>query len=191
MKMKESKLLKRVIIILCVVIPLAVAGLYLLPSNLKELGIDTSFLAPLNAIINSITSLLLILALVAVKNGNYELHKKLMFGALGLGALFLVSYVIYHATNDSTKFGDINHDGVSTVEEKANYGNQVGIYYFFLLTHVALSIVVLPFVLFAAYFGLTSNNQKHKKIVKFAYPVWLYVSVTGVIVYLMISPFYV
>ena len=189
--MEENKSLKKVIIILCIAIPLAVAGLYLLPAELKDLGIDTTFLAPLNAIINSTTSVLLILALVIVKKGNYELHKKIMFGALGLGALFLVSYVVYHATNDSTIFGDINHDGEATAEEKAQYGVQVYIYYFFLLTHILLSIAVLPFVLFAAYFGLTSNNQKHKKIVKFAYPVWLYVSVTGVVVYLMISPFYV
>lgn len=188
--MKENKALKRTIIVLSIVIPLAVAGLYLLPAELKDMGLNTAFLAPLNAIINSITSILLIIALIAVKNKKFDLHKKLMLGALGLGALFLISYVVYHATNYSTKFADINHDGVATIEEKAEYGSQVGIYYFFLLTHVALSVVVLPFVLFAAYFALTSNNQKHKKIVKFAYPVWLYVSITGVIVYLMISPFY-
>lgn len=190
MDTQSKKRFKRIIILICVAIPLAVAGLYVLPDSLKE-GYDTSFLPSLNAMVNLTTSFVLIAALIAVKCKKYELHKKLMFTALILGAIFLISYVIYHATTSSVKYGDVNHDDIRSVEETLAVGSSLWVYFGLLGSHVLLSIIVLPFVLFAAYFALVEENENHKKIVKFAYPIWLYVSISGVFVYLMISPYYV
>lgn len=190
MQINNQKLLKGIIISICVIVPLLVSGLYLLPSNIKEMGIDTSFLPKLNATVNSLTSVLLILALVAVINKNYELHKKLMLTSLCLGAVFLLSYVAYHATTVSVKYGDLDHNKIIDDYELSLIAGSQRWYQIILASHILLSMIVLPFVLFAVYFGLTENNFKHKKIVKFAYPIWLYVSVTGVVVYFMISPYY-
>jgi putative membrane protein len=187
----NNKILKSGIIAVCIIVPVLVAILIFLPKEYKNWAGDTSFLTAVNAGINSLTSILLVWALVAVKKRNIELHKKLMLISVGLGALFLVCYVIYHSTNESVKYGDVNHDLVVDDIEKAMVGKWRSIYFFILASHILLSLVVLPFVLFAVYAGLTGDNQKHKKIVKFAYPVWLYISVTGVIVYWMIKPYYV
>lgn len=187
---KNNKTLKIILIIICVIVPLLVGVLYLLPDDSKDLGIDTSFLPKLNAALNSATAVLLILAVLAIKKGNESLHKKLMLTAMGLGAVFLLSYVAYHTTTTSVKFGDTNFDGVVSKEEISLVSSYRWVYYFVLLSHILLSIIVLPFVLFSAYLGLVENNDKHKKIVKFAFPIWLYVSLTGVIVYFMISPYY-
>ena len=191
MELSNNKSLKLIIIIICVIVPLLVGCLYLLPEDIKEMGIDTSFLPPLNAIINSLTAGLLVFAVIAVKNKQIEMHKKLMFSALGLGAIFLLSYVAYHATTMSVKYGDIDHNGILSDFEYSLISSSATFYYILLISHIFLSIVVLPFVLFAVYFALTDNSPRHKNIVRFAFPVWLYVSVTGVIVYFMISPYYV
>lgn len=190
--MKEnSKALKTIIISICVVVPLLVAILSFLPGSAKDWGIDTSFLPTLNAIINSLTAVLLIAALVAIKNKNITLHKNLMFASLGLGAVFLLSYVAYHATTVSVMYGDSNHDGVLGDAERLAVGGMRTSYLILLASHILLSIVVLPFVLFAVYFALTERIGRHKSIVKFAFPVWLYISISGVLVYYMISPYYV
>ena len=187
---KNQKLIKKLITAVSVVVPLLVIILVFLPYKINLPRELVYSLPTANAVINSFTSVLLILALVFVKKGKLELHKKTMLSAVGLGALFLVLYVLYHSSAPSTKFGDENGDLVVDAVEKAAVAGSSGIYYFILITHIVLAAVVLPFVLMAVYFGLSGKLKNHKKIARWAYPVWLYVSITGVIVYLMISPFY-
>ena len=187
---EDRKTLKLIIVIICILVPALVAGLYILPEDIKELGLDTSFLPKQNAVLNSLTSILLVVALVFVKQKKYKAHKKAVLFAMALGAIFLLSYVAYHATTNSVIYGDINHDGLLSAAEEVKIASSKTIYYFVLISHVLLSIIVLPLVLFSAYRALIDDNEKHKKIVKFAYPIWLYVSITGVIVYFMISPYY-
>ena len=187
----KPKALKIIISIICIIVPSLVAFLFFLPEDFKNWGLDTSFLPVLNEVLNSTTAVLLMLALIAIKSKNINLHKNLMFVCLGLGATFLVSYVVYHATTASVLFGDVNHDGLRDEAEVLTLGLSLKIYQFVLLSHILLSIIVLPFVLFAVYFALLDKISNHKKIVRFAFPLWLYISITGVIVYLMISPYYV
>lgn len=162
--------------ILSIAIPLAVAVLLGLPTKL-DLGDWVYVLPDVIGIINTLTALSLIAAFVAVKRKQIDLHKKFNGLAFVLGALFLVCYVIYHASAESTPFGG---DGASKY-----------VYFFLLISHIALSIGVVPMVLLAFFYALNGMIDKHKKIVKFTFPIWLYVSVTGVAVYLMISPYYV
>ncbi len=180
----------RLIAIVSVVIPVAVAVLIFLPQKENFLGEWVRNLPTFNALINSITSLVLVSALYAIRKGNIQLHKKLMMSAFVLGAIFLVSYILYHLTVPSTKFGDINGDGIISESEGIAIGATKYFYYFVLLSHILLSIIVVPFVLMAFYFALTDKIEKHKKLVKFTFPIWLYVSVTGVLTYMLISPYY-
>lgn len=176
--------------ILSVVIPLAVALLLFSPTKLEVEGGWVDFLPHLNGIINSATSVALIAGLLFIKQKKIKYHKTAMLIAFILGALFLVSYVIYHSSADSTVFGDINGNGVLEETEAITIGNLRGIYLTILISHIILAAVVVPFVLLALYFALSNKIDKHRKIVRFAYPIWLYVSVTGVAVYLMISQYY-
>ena len=143
-----------------------------------NLGFNVHILALVNAVINGTVSILLVWALMAVKNKNYLLHKKLMLAAIVLSSLFLVSYIGHHLLSGETKYGG---------EHNAFYF----VYLFILITHIFLATVILPFILFTAYRALTGEYEKHKKLSKYTWPLWLYVSVTGVIVYLLISPYYV
>jgi putative membrane protein len=173
---QSEKKIKSWIIAISVIIPLAVAVLIFMPTKL-ELGSDLVYFLPhLNAVINTAASIALIAAIIFIKNKNIAYHGASMTIAFVLGAIFLVSYVVYHAAAESTTFG-----GEGTVRS---------IYYFLLITHIILAAVALFPILFAYYYGLTDQREKHRKVVKFAYPIWLYVTVTGVIVYLMISPYY-
>jgi putative membrane protein len=155
-----------------------------------DLGFDVHLFAQTNAIINSCVAILLIIALVAVKNKNYTLHKNLMMTAMLLSVLFLVSYICHHLFAGETRFGDVNHDGIVTDVEKAAVGSSRIIYYIILGTHIPLAGIILPFILFSAYRALTGEFDKHKKLVRITWPVWFYVAVTGVVVYWMISPYY-
>ena len=155
-----------------------------------DLGFDVHLFAKTNAIINSCVALLLVIALIAVKNKNYTLHKNLMMTAMLLSILFLVSYICHHLFAGDTRFGDVNHDGIVTDIEKAAVGNSRMIYYIILGTHIPLAGIILPFILFSAYRALTGEFDKHKKLVRITWPVWFYVAVTGVVVYWMISPYY-
>jgi putative membrane protein len=157
-----------------VLIPVAVALLFMvrLP-NVEPL----SFLPPIYAAVNGITAVLLILALVAIKNKKIALHENLMKTAILCSSLFLVMYVAYHMTSDSTKY--------------LGEGTIMYVYYFILISHILLSIVVIPLVLISYVRAHLGQFESHKKIVRYAFPVWLYVAVTGVIVYVMISPFYI
>ncbi len=186
---KENKYLT-LIGVLSVVIPLAVAILLFMPTKL-DLGNEWVYFLPhLNGIINSATSVVLIAGLVFIKQKKIAYHRTAMLTAFVLGAIFLVSYVIYHASASSTKFGDINGNGVLEAAEATALGIWRTVYLVILLSHILLAIVVVPLVLLALYYALSDKIEKHKKIVRFAYPIWLYVSVTGVVVYLMISPYY-
>lgn len=173
---KEKKYNKW-IVILSILIPVAVAALFAV--NLRSLGFDVeplTFLPPIYATINGFTALVLIAAVIAVKNKNIKLHERLMKFAIGLSVTFLLMYIAYHMTSDSTKYGG---EGAIKI-----------IYYFILLTHILLSIVIIPFVLITYVRAITNNIEHHKKIAKITFPLWLYVAVTGVVVYLMISPYY-
>lgn len=159
-----------------------------------KLNIDPGFnvhvFAKANAIINSVVALLLIIALLAVKNKRYALHRNLMMTAMLLSVLFLVSYICHHLFAGETKFGDTDHNGILNEIEKVAVGNSRIIYYIILGTHIPLAGIILPFILFSAYRALTGEFDKHKKLVRITWPIWFYVAVTGVVVYLMISPYY-
>ncbi len=155
-----------------------------------NLGFDVHLFATTNAIINSCVAVLLIIALVAVKIKNYKLHKNIMMTAMFLSVLFLLSYICHHLFAGETRFGDTNLDGVISETERSALGSSRMIYYIILGTHIPLAGIILPFILFSAYRGLTGEFDKHKKLVRITWPIWFYVAVTGVIVYWMISPYY-
>ena len=166
------------IVLVSILIPVVVAILFSV--KLKDFGINVtplSFLPPIYAAINGLTALVLISAVVAIKNGNRKLHERLMTSAIALSLAFLVMYVAYHMTSDSTKFGG---EGIIRY-----------VYFFILISHILLSIAVIPLVLVTYIRALANKFDKHKKIAKITFPIWLYVAVTGVIVYLMIAPYYV
>ncbi|WP_271406436.1 DUF420 domain-containing protein [Tenacibaculum soleae] len=170
----EEKKYKKLITIVSIVIPLAVAALF----GIKIPNVEPlSFLPPIYASINGLTAVLLIASVVAIKKGNKKLHEQLNTTAIVCSALFLVMYVAYHMTSDSTKFGG---EGVIKY-----------VYLFILITHIILSIAVIPFVLITFMRARLGNFPEHKKIAKITFPLWLYVAITGVVVYLMISPYYV
>jgi putative membrane protein len=163
---------RKLIITLSIAIPLAVAALF----GIKVPGYDFSFLPPIYATINGLTAAGLVAAVVAIKNGRRALHENLMKACIALSAVFLILYVIYHMTSDSTSFG-----GIGLVRY---------VYFFILITHIILSIAVIPFVLFTFVRALSGNFERHKKLAKYTFPLWLYVALSGVVVYLMISPYY-
>ncbi len=155
-----------------------------------DLPFDVHVFALINAVINSLVAVLLIAGLATAKKGRYETHKKIMLTAIILSVLFLLSYIAHHLLAGDTKFGDVNHDGMLTDEEKSAAGSIRMLYYFLLLTHIPLAAIILPFILFTAYRALTGEYDKHKKLTRITWPIWFYVAITGVLVYWMIHPFY-
>lgn len=155
-----------------------------------DLGFDVHIFATINAFVNATIALVLIGALVAVKQKNYTLHKKLMMTALVLSIIFLLSYIAHHLLAGEAKYGDTNHDGLVDEAEKLAVGSMRMVYLVILATHIILAAIILPFILFTAYRGLTSEFPAHKKLARITWPLWFYVAVTGPIVYWMISPFY-
>jgi len=127
---------------------------------------------------------------LAIKKRNIALHKKLNLTAFILSTVFLLSYVTAHYFIPDTKYGDVDHDGIMSAAESAAVSGIKPVYVVILLSHIFLAIVVLPLVLMSFYYGLTDQREKHKKLTRFSYPIWLYVTVTGVVVYLMVSPYY-
>jgi len=163
--------------VLSIAIPVVVAILIFTPEKIEGAGDWVYILPHLNATFNSITTIILLLGLYFIKQKNISAHKSMMSIAFTLGSLFLVSYVIYHSTADSTIYGDLNGNGVLEESEKTKDLMFIrGFYHGILLTHIVLAAIVVPFV--------------HKKIVKWTFPIWLIVSITGVVVYFMISPYY-
>lgn len=155
-----------------------------------DLGFDVHVFAKLNAFINSVVTVLLIAGLIVVRQGKWLLHKRIMMTAMVLSILFLVSYICHHLFAGDTKFGDVNHDGIVDAAEKAAAGSLRTVYYIILGTHIPLAGIILPFILFTAYRALISEWPRHKKLAKITWPIWLYVAITGVLVYLFISPYY-
>lgn len=155
-----------------------------------ETGFDVHVFATANAFINALIAVLLIAALVAVKNGNYALHKQLMMTALIFSVIFLLSYILHHLLAGEAKFGDSNHDGEVDAGELLAVGNTRTIYFVILISHIFLAAIILPFILFTAYRALTAEYILHKKLAKITWPLWFYVAVTGPIVYWMIHPYY-
>jgi putative membrane protein len=155
-----------------------------------ELPFDKHIFALINALLNTTVAFLLVLALVAVKQKKYQLHKNLMTTALVLSLLFLVTYIAHHLLAGEARFGDTNFDGIVSLEEKAVGGNMRSFYLIVLTTHIILAALILPFILFTTYRALTGEFEAHKKIAKRTWPLWFYVAVTGPLVYMMIKPYY-
>jgi putative membrane protein len=171
--MSQPQPFRKQIIAVSVIIPIVVAALF----RVKIPGYDFSFLPPIYASINGITAVLLVIAVICIKNGSRQIHELLMKICVGLSVAFLVMYVIYHMTSATTNYGG---------EGAIRYA-----YYFILATHIILSVIIIPLVLFTFVRGLSGDFTGHKALAKYTFPLWLYVAVTGVIVYLMISPYYV
>lgn len=170
---KNDKLANIIIISLSIV----VFGLVTLMRRYKldvDFGFDTHIFPLISAILNSIVSFLLLIGLIAVKQKRFQIHQNIMLSAVLFSILFLITYVLYHFTTAETSY----------------QGNYKTLYFVLLITHVVLAGVILPFILYTVYRGLTGEYSKHKKMTKYVWPIWFYVSVTGVIVYLMISPYY-
>jgi len=168
---KKIKQARAAIIVASIAIPVVVAVLFGLP---PVEGVDTSFLPPFYATINGITALLLIGALWAIKQKNMNLHRMFIRLSLFCSLVFLASYVAYHLTSESTVYG----------------GEYRTLYLFILISHIFLSIAVVPMVLFTYLFAWQGNYKRHKRWTKITWPLWFYVAITGVVVYFMISPFY-
>lgn len=175
---------------LSIAIPVVVAVLLFVPQTGKLGDIDVSILPHINAVLNSATAISLVVGFYFIKQKNIKAHRASMLSALLLSSLFLVSYVLYHFQAPSTYFGDVNGDKILSEAEKAAVGGLRYFYLVLLLTHILLATTIVPMALFSIFYGLTNQIEKHKKVSKFTFPVWLYVAVSGVIVYLMISPYY-
>ena len=172
-KLPENRKHTILIWILSIAIPLAVASLFTVRiPGVARMG----FLPPIYATINGITAVILVTAVFQIRKGNRKIHERLMKTAIALSVVFLILYMVYHMTSNSTPYGG---EGILKY-----------IYYFVLLTHILLSIVVIPFVLITFIRAISGQFYKHRKIARIAYPLWLYVAVSGVVVYLMISPYY-
>ena len=155
-----------------------------------DLPFNVHVFATINAVINSLVAILLVAGLVTAKSKNYAVHKKIMLSAIVLSVFFLISYICHHLLAGETKYGDLDHDGILTINETAMAGGTRIFYYILLLTHIPLAAIILPFILFTAYRALTGEYDKHRKLVRITWPVWFFVAVSGVVVYLMISPYY-
>jgi putative membrane protein len=155
-----------------------------------ELPFNVHVFATINAVINSLVALLLVAGLFSVKSKNYLLHKRIMLGAILLSVLFLVSYICHHLMAGETKYGDIDSDGILSLNEKMGAGSTRLVYYIILGLHIPLAAIILPFILFTAYRSLTGDYEKHKKLARITWPIWFFVALSGVLVYWMISPFY-
>lgn len=165
-----------IIAVLSIVVPVLVSVLLFMPQTGKLGDLDVSFLPHLNAVLNSATALSLLAGFYFIRQKNIVYHRTAMFSAVGLSTLFLISYVLYHYQAPHTKFG-----GEGAIRF---------IYYFILLTHIVLAAIIVPLVLFSVFYAISGQIERHKKWVKWTFPIWLYVAVTGVLVYLMIRPYY-
>lgn len=186
----QEKNFTKAIIIVSVAIPAAVAFLILVPQARVNFGFNTHTLPLFHAILNSSTAILLLASLYFIRHGQVRAHKRANWTAIILSSIFLVSYVIYHASNPSTRFGDLNHDGLLSDAEKRAAGPIRYVYYVILSTHIILSAVIVPFVLFTLQRAYQEKFDKHRRLARITWPLWLYVAVSGVVVYVMISPYY-
>ena len=191
LEVKNDKSIKVVIWITTVVICLAVTVLQMHIFPVPDTIPAFIYKLPMvNAFLNGSCSVLLVLSLWAIKKRNIPLHRKLNLTAFLLSSLFLVCYVTAHYFIPDTRYGDVDHNGMLDAAESAAVSGIKPIYLVILLSHIFLAVIVFPMVLLSFYYGLTDQREKHKKLTRFSYPIWLYVTVTGVVVYLMISPYY-
>jgi putative membrane protein len=186
---KNDKSARILIWFVSIIVFAAIAFLADLKLNIKT-NFNPHIFAAFNAMANSCVAVLLVAALVAVKKKRYLLHKKIMIAAIILSALFLASYICHHLLSGETRFGDLNHDGILSPDEKILAGSLRYVYYVILITHIPLAGIILPFILFTSYRALSGQYIKHKKLARITWPVWLYVAISGVVVYLLISPYY-
>lgn len=190
-KKQNDKTVFKIVLVVTVLICVVVVAL-----NQKIIPVPNSFpsfiykLPMLNAFLNGTCSILLIASLWAIKNKNIALHKKLNLTAFFVSSLFLLSYVTAHYFIPDTIFGDLNHDHILDTAEKSNVSGIRPIYLVILLSHIFLAVIVLPMILLSFYYALKDDRVKHKKITRFSYPIWLYVTLSGVVVYLLIAPYY-
>lgn len=185
---EQEKRLKLAAIIVSVV----VIGLVVMMRRIKlPVDADLSFLPAVNAIINSLTAVALLFSLYYVRAKNYLAHRNANFAALGLSVLFLACYVAYHFTTPEVIYGDANHDGVLSEIERAAVAGIRPWYLLILFSHIALAGIILPFILYTAINALTGKYKLHKKMARYVWPLWFYVAVTGPVVYLMLSKYYV
>jgi len=188
---KKDKTAKIIIWITTIVICLTVVLL-----NKKVFPVPDTFpgfiykLPALNALLNATCSILLVFSLLAIKKKNIALHRKLNLTAFLVSSLFLISYVTSHYFIPDTRYGDVDHNGLLDAAESAAVSGIKPFYLAILLSHILLAVLVFPMVLLSFYYGLTDQREKHKKLTRFSYPIWLYVTITGVVVYLMVSPYY-
>jgi len=176
--------------VLSVAIPVVVAVLLYLPQTGKLGDLNVSFLPHLNAVLNSATALCLIMGYYMMKQKQYHVHRAMMLAAFALSSMFLISYVLYHFQAPSTRFGDTDGNGILSDAEKLVAGSLRMVYFGLLILHIFFAAIIVPFVLTSIYFGITKQFEKHKKVSRFTFPMWLFVAVSGVVVYFMISPYY-
>lgn len=186
----KSKNLNLPITIISIAIPVLVAILFYLPRPNIEAGFNVQILPLFHAVLNSATAVMLLASLYFIKRGQIKAHKVSNLIAVALSSLFLLSYVTFHFFTESTKYGDVDHNHIVDAAEKAAISGSAGIYYFILLTHIVLAAVIVPLVLFTLLRGFQADFERHKKIARYTWPIWFYVAVTGVVVYVMISPYY-
>lgn len=186
----KNKNLNIPIAIVSIVIPVLVAILFIIPKPDIEAGFDVKLMPFFHAVLNSATAVLLVASLIFIKNGQRRAHKWANLSAVGLSVLFLLSYVTYHFLTESTKFGDVDHNGIVDAAELGMIGGVRYLYYFLLLTHILLAVIIVPLVLFTLLRAFQDDNVRHRRIARITWPIWFYVAVTGVIVYIMISPYY-
>lgn len=186
---KNDKKAKAFIWSVSVIVFIAVALLSKVKLKIDP-GFDPHVFAAINAGINSAVTILLLVGLYTVKSRQYVMHRKVMIAAIVLSIFFLLSYIGHHLLAGETRFGDMDHNGIISANEKAMAGNIRTVYYALLGTHIPLAGIILPFILFTAYRSLTGEYQKHKKLARITYPIWLYVAISGVVVYFMIKPYY-
>lgn len=175
MIVRNDKRAKLLIVLASVIVFMAIVALGRIKIPLGG-SFDVHIFATINAVINSIVSVLLLAGLIAVKRRNYAAHKKIMLTAIVLSALFLISYICHHLFAGDTKYG-----GQGAIRY---------VYYFILITHIFLAAIILPFILFTAYRAMIADWPQHRKLARITWPIWWYVAVTGVLVYLLISPYY-
>lgn len=184
----NEKSINKIILAISIAVPVIVTVLFYMPA--VHLNFDTSILPGFHALLNSGVAICLLAGLYMIKNRRQSAHRNFMMGAFSLSALFLVSYVLYHLSAESTLFGDSDHDGVVSEAEKMAAGSVRYIYYVILLSHIVLAAAILPFILITLSRALTARFDKHRKIARITWPLWFYVAVTGVVVYFMIAPYY-
>jgi len=193
--MKEkAKSQKSIVTILIVIVSLAIPAIVALfffkPAANPEESNWYFILPHLNAVINGLTIILLLAGYVFIKTGNIRMHRNCMTAAFVMGIMFLVSYLVFHFNTPSTIFGDSNRDGLLAVDEAQRLGPMRVIYLAILLSHIILATIVVPFILFSIYFALSEKLVKHKQTVKLTMPVWLYVSISGLVIFYLVSPYY-